>query len=509
MSFIVTSARSRVPHRRLPVMLAAGLFAAASLMAHSAQADGRRRTICHIPGGRPQNITVDDAGWRGHERHGDFDGPCERNCNLNPGGCQAPDRCSIATCNHDTGQCVIRPKVCPDTQCTQGVCSPYSGKCLDIPLSGSACDDGNACTTGDICKRGRCVGSRISCDDHNDCTKDSCNRTLGCQNIQIPGCSQCPNGPADCQDGNLCNGVEQCVSGQCVPGTPPTCVSTNPCLTASCDPASGCTLTPNTDPCDDGNPCTTPDVCGNGVCQPGPPPSCDDDNPCTVDSCDPAAGGCQHTFVVGCDKCRTDQDCGGDQCSPQACQGGQCVSLPPPMCDDGNVCTTDGCDPAVGCFNLPLTGPQCAPGDVCSGFGRCDNGVCANVPPLACDDGNPCTTDTCTAAGCSFAPGNEGAACATASGFAGVCTDGSCVSSSCNACKSNTFGCTDLCPAMLAPWMAYVQCVYDSGVMHGFGAAWCDPTVCGVGNCMDVAHGIFGSENPIGANCTAPCTPLP
>ena len=493
-------------------ILAMSLLGSICMGARPANANDRQRTICHIPRGNPshcQNITVDISTVAQHVRDGDFDGRCEDDCNLNPNSCQTHDKCSVATCDQSTGHCSIQPKVCPNTDCTLGICNPRTGGCVGVPLTGKRCDDGNACTERDRCKNGRCEGRPVNCDDHNPCTTDSCDPTLGCQNVDSPDCSECPNGPSDCQDNNVCNGVEQCVNGHCVPGTPPTCVSTDPCLTAACDPTSGCTLTPNTNACSDGNPCTAPDICSNGSCQSGPMISCDDGDPCTVDSCDAALGGCQHQMIPGCRPCATPQDCGGDQCNPQTCKNNQCVSLPSPVCDDNNPCTADGCDPASGCFNTPLTGPQCASGDVCTGFSSCENGVCTPVAPTTCDDGNPCTIDTCTAAGCSSTPGNEGASCTTASGAAGSCMSGSCISLTCTDCESKSNGCTDLCPAVFTAWESYMQCVYQSGVSLGFGPDWCDPTVCGVGNCLDVAIGIFGAENPIGSNCPVPCTQLP
>jgi subtilisin-like proprotein convertase family protein len=73
----------------------------------------------------------------------------------------------------------------------------------------------------------------------------------------------------DCNDGNLCNGVETCDtgSGNCLPGTPITCNDGDQCTLDQCAPATGtCSFPPN--PCSDGD-------------------------PCTLDSCDPVAG-CQH-----------------------------------------------------------------------------------------------------------------------------------------------------------------------------------------------------------------------
>jgi hypothetical protein len=108
-------------------------------------------------------------------------------------------------------------------------------------------------------------------------------------------------------------------------------------------PSSG-TWIANGGACSDGNPCTDPDVCGGGVCQPGPNP-CDDSNACTDDICD-GQGGCTY---------------------------------PAHDCNDNNACTTDTCNTVTGCGHAPQAGP--------------------------CEDGNPCTVgDSCSAGSC--IPGN-------------------------------------------------------------------------------------------------------
>jgi hypothetical protein len=49
---------------------------------------------------------------------------------------------------------------------------------------------------------------------------------------------------ADCADGNVCNGSELCQAGVCLPGTPITCSDNDPCTADTCVPAVGCTYTP-------------------------------------------------------------------------------------------------------------------------------------------------------------------------------------------------------------------------------------------------------------------------
>jgi len=55
-------------------------------------------------------------------------------------------------------------------------------------------------------------------------------------------------------------------------------------------------------PCDDADLCNGRETCQTGACRPGTPLSCDDGDPCTVNGCEPAVG-CQYTVIAGC--CRT------------------------------------------------------------------------------------------------------------------------------------------------------------------------------------------------------------
>lgn len=50
---------------------------------------------------------------------------------------------------------------------------------------------------------------------------------------------------ADCDDLDVCNGVETCQAGVCVPGGSLTCDDGNPCTTNACDSASGCFFPPS------------------------------------------------------------------------------------------------------------------------------------------------------------------------------------------------------------------------------------------------------------------------
>src|SRR5262249_14505571 len=66
-----------------------------------------------------------------------------------------------------------------------------------------------------------------------------------------------------------------------------------------------------------------------------------------------------------------------------------------PCTDDGNPCTSDVCGGGNVCThpNKPDTTP-CNEGAFCTLNASCHTGICLGTP-LNCDDGNPCTTDSC------------------------------------------------------------------------------------------------------------------
>ena len=103
-------------------------------------------------------------------------------------------------------------------------------------------------------------------------------------------------------------------------GAPQTCINdgdcsgeTGPCQGWQCSGGSCYPLLKNTGPCDDGNACTSGDVCFAGSCQAGGQASCDDNNPCTSDGCNGTAG-CSHSPL------KEGADCGGGK----TCSGGNC-----------------------------------------------------------------------------------------------------------------------------------------------------------------------------------------
>ena len=67
-------------------------------------------------------------------------------------------------------------------------------------------------------------------------------------------------------------------------------------------------------------------------------------------------------------------------------------------CDDGNPCTTDTCIPGTGlCQSTPApNGTPCDDQNACTVGGTCQSGACGT--PVVCNDGNPCSTDVCNPA---------------------------------------------------------------------------------------------------------------
>ena len=172
---------------------------------------------------------------------------------------------------------------------------------------------------------------------------------------------------AQCDDGAFCNGVEQCSSGKCVAGTPVDCSDGVACTQDSCDePSRACMHRVSDAACDDGQACNGNETCNATLgCQSGAPLLCDDGNACTADSCDPTLG-CQHSDV-SCDD--------SNACTTDSCSGALGCQHTAVTCDDANACTIDSCSPEMGCQH-------------------------SNGSDACADDGNSCTADVCNAGAC-------------------------------------------------------------------------------------------------------------
>lgn len=84
-------------------------------------------------------------------------------------------------------------------------------------------------------------------------------------------------------------------------------------------------------------------------------------------------------------------------------------------CEDGNPCTDNTCEPATGCITLSNQA-TCTDSSVCTEGDLCQGSACSSGKVLVCDDGNVCTSDACDPkVGCVFtfvtASCNDGNSC--------------------------------------------------------------------------------------------------
>jgi peptidoglycan/xylan/chitin deacetylase (PgdA/CDA1 family) len=337
-----------------------------------------------------------------------IDDVCELGlCIGTPLACPAGDYYAVGTtcllCNSDgTGPVDAGQPVDDSNVCTDDVCNPGLG--VQHYFNGSACDDGNQETIYDYCEDGECSGTPITCaagdwfeadkkcllcngdgtgttqsggliNDGNPCTDDLCDPGLGVVH-------EFNGGP--CNDGNPGTIYDTCVEGSCV-GTATTCPagdyfgSDGLCFLCNGDGTgtigTGSAIT-------DGNACTD-DVCSAGLGvkhYPNGDP-CDDSDPDTVN-----------------DMCIVDQCIG----TPLACPagdhypvGGSCflcngagtgsVGEPAPI-DDGNVCTTDLCDPGDGVVHYH-NGKACNDGNPETIYDYCVAGDCIGTT-VTCEAGD-------------------------------------------------------------------------------------------------------------------------
>jgi hypothetical protein len=333
-------------------------------------------------------------------------------------GCDDGDACTVDSCDPVTGcsqkagpagSCCKFASDCLAAGLVAGACqvvSCKSGSCevvADETANGKACDDESACTIDDSCQAGACTGGVPK-----SCEKPALGAcvTVACE----AGSGDCVQTPlaegAGCSDGNACTVSDVCDAvGGCA-GTAKDCGAGDVCTLATCDAGTGdCKLLAKEGgACDDGEKCTNGDSCdaegacsgtwdgGLSGCACVGDEDCDDGRACTVDACNTASGACSNTVdaafclldgaCVAANAKKADNAC--LECRPAVSK----KAWQPVACNDSNACTTDLCDAAKGCVSEPRTGVACDDGNPDTTDDHCDSGTC--VASCACSAAADC-----------------------------------------------------------------------------------------------------------------------
>lgn len=289
------------------------------------------------------------------------------------------------------------------------LCKPALSKTSWSPTDGVACDDGKFCTITDTCKGSQCVGTKRTCEDNSDLTKDSCSeQEKACKN----DCT-CKKGQVCNFDSNKCEG--DCKSTECnIEGV---CYAdkkvnpTNECQV--CDASlSKLKWTPRTaqscgkapeDVCDGQPTCNSSGKCENILAKEGTDCGNTKDDDCSErDTCD-GKGNCLDNHKkpeVKCGdntpgECENQRFCDGKgACAPQTYEdkGTPCGAK-----IAGNICQENQCDSSHRCTPTAVNNSKwCKAGDsTCVKEYQCSEGICnkaINADTTVCrkEDKNAC-----------------------------------------------------------------------------------------------------------------------
>ena len=337
-------------------------------------------------------------------------------------------------------------------------CSPGPGVAPCAAAEGCVenleCDDQNPCTL-DACIAGKCSYKFLpgcctkasDCDDFDLCTKSVC-QSGKCQFVPSGACCE---SSSECDDGHPCT-QDHCEQGFCESLPDPLldgCCATD----ADCESLGFCTV----GVCGEGAECFQAKIAGCCLYD----SECFDGSDCTTDAC--ALGECQYTSLPvgknGC--CETDADCPAQgECT------GKCNPLHTceyPSCDDGDGCTLDACKGAE-CTHTFVKSEGCCetdadcpfePGDPCVTSAKCLPTHQCKFDGMQCDDGDPCTEDTCKDGKCLFTPKSECCVADSECPPGEACTTAKCVDSKCTleptpGCCTTDADCADADPKSTA-----------------------------------------------------------
>ena len=349
----------------------------------------------------------------------DIDGECNY-CNLAEStSCDDGNSCTNASICQ-AGECVATSQVTNGLTCWNGSECTGEGTCQDgicqaedIDYGTPCSEDDNECTS-DVCNGfGECVHENLpqgsSCsDDNNDCTGDVCNGSGECLHETLPF-------------GFRCGGWNECAVGSygeiCLSHLSDPCLSYGDSAKQWCEVRGAELITheeylaivaagwtePNYQYDTIANAGLDTSICPDGVGNFWVPGDSDPDSMwrCgdAISSCNRAAlcvsrgGFCNGDICERHDECRDD-----DPCTKEGWNG-ECYIEPSEngtACEqDDNPCTLDECLDGV-CNTILADGTACdADGSSCTLNDFCLSGVCITGQLRNCDDGDPCTLDSC------------------------------------------------------------------------------------------------------------------
>jgi hypothetical protein len=235
--------------------------------------------------------------------------------------CDDNNECTTDTCSNgvDTNGAAVAACTNTPVACSNGVCNPTDGECVEC-LTAADCDDDNFCNGAETCSSNGCVDGTSPCaagetcneasDTCDECATDAdcdagevcsngtcvveaeCTTDADCEVNEVCSNGTCVPDVTPCTDDTDCDAGEVCDNGECVVDTSGICVTDadcdagEVCSNGSCVPATPEECTSNGD-CDNGVFCDGTETCVANVCSNGT-------NPCTEDqTCDEANDNCE------------------------------------------------------------------------------------------------------------------------------------------------------------------------------------------------------------------------
>ena len=373
--------------------------------------------------------------------------------------------------------------------------------CSALKKNGSQCGEGTECqsgycNSGFCCDTGQCCQTPSDCDDDDVCTDDTCTNNIcgHTDNTQtcVPGScngllhtfpSQCQAGECeapnpsfdDCSQPNACK-TSICTDLGCATANEPsgtqcaapTCVGAKLTQARTCNGGGSCS-SPQAAPCAGNLKCVSATTCRE---------SCAQDVHCVAGYYCSGAGQCLAKKASGA-TCGGSSECLSDHCNQNiCCAAGKCCTNHA-HCEEGNPCTTDSCQ-SFQCAQFNNNG-LCEAG-TCENMDHtaakyCSSGSCSlGGQQSACGGSNPCLVYACTGAGCVSPPATQGTSCATATCAAGVLTQAKACDGGGNCSEGGTIGPCAGNYACLTSEECRGSCDLDTHCAPGF--------YCVSGNCL-------------------------